>query len=222
MLTVISISRPVAKPKPAPVSESNHGEPINYQILSGMSSIRSVPEDSDLYMYADGPSKDEFQVAAGRKYKTVQLIDNYGQIDDPLEDNPDTIFEMAEGPEDDFLYAGGIKRMVANRRANKKEKLAQKRLVRQSKANARTMKADAKQTKAQAQQTSAKANVAAAKAIGQKDDSALAAALTQNQTTPTENKGLSKGAKWAIGGGIALVVVIGAVIVYKKVIKKGK
>lgn len=149
----------------------------------------------------------------------VQLQDLTGQAQ--LRDNPldSDLYAPADG--DNYSEAGGIKRMFANRRAIRKEKLAQKRLTKQSKADARKMRADAQQTKAKAKVLASKAQQEAAKGLSKQDDSAVIAALQQSQSTTTpENTGLTKGQKIGIGVGIGVVLLIVGVVAYKKL--KGK
>ena len=126
-------------------------------------------------------------------------------------------FKNADG---NYSNAGGFlkgtifdKKERARRRARKEarqdEKLAIKRLTKESKAEARTTKAGAKQTAAEGQRL-------AAESMGKESQSDVALAQALAQKPADAPKGLSTGAKVGIALGVLAVLGVGIYFVMKK------
>lgn len=126
-----------------------------------------------------------------------------------IEEDPSSFFDAENGEtSDDFSEAGGLKRMFKHRRKIQKQRQKRRDIQAKTKGQARIQRTAAKQTQAQSQRD-------AARAMGNQDDSAMAAALAANAPAAEtkSNKGL------IIGASIAGVLVIGGIIafvIYKK------
>ena len=131
-----------------------------------------------------------------------------------IEEDPSSFFD-AENAEDsnEFSEAGGIKRMVKQRRKIQNQKQKRRDGKSRDTGIAKKQRTGAKQTQALSQRD-------AAKAMGNQDDSAMANALAANSIAP---EGVKSNKKMIIGLSITGVLIIGGIIafvIYKKRKKK--
>lgn len=150
----------------------------------------------------------------------IEFEDLNGQAQ--IRNNPFDMDLLSPDEGVDWVNATGPKKkkgMFSGMKARKAQRQDRRDTRVQSKADARVMKAGAAQTKAGAKVLAAKAQGAAAKAMGKGDDKALLAALATDAPVTPDKKGMSTGMKVGIVAGI-LVLIVGGVILYKKMKKK--